>query len=114
MYIGNKRISLNMNWYRNAHYQVLAKIKREFSPGFPFPRFKAEKINVKYTLVCKTKKRTDRMNWIAIVDKFFLDWLVNNGYISDDDIFHYGKTTATARHDSGAAENYIIAEVSET
>jgi len=111
MFVGKKRISLNMNWYRNAHYQTMAKVKRDFSPVYPFPRFRAEKIAVRYTLVCKTKRRTDRMNWIAVVDKFFMDWLVNGGYIPDDDIAHYIETSSTAIHDSGAPENYVIADV---
>mgnify|MGYP000857690205 CR=1 FL=1 len=111
LFVGARKISLNLNWYRNAHHQVAAKVKREFAPVFPWPRFHAEKVAITYTLVLKTRQRTDRMNWVAIVDKFFADWLVQYGYIQDDDCGHYVSTSSTAVMDPTATETHIIAEV---
>ena len=70
-----KNIPLNMNWYRNAHYQTLNKVKKNFEP-ISGECFKAEKISISYTLYLSNRRRTDVSNWVAIVDKFFLDFLV--------------------------------------
>lgn len=51
------------------------------------------------------------MNWIAVADKYFLDWLVSMGCIPDDDLKHYGVCTVSCRVDRTVRESYIIAEV---
>ena len=106
----SKRISLNINWYRNAHYQTLNKTKREYEPMCG-EVFKADKIRVNYTLVWNNNRRTDFMNWIAVADKYFLDWLVSMGCIPDDDLKHYDACTVASRVDRTVKESYIIAEV---
>ena len=109
MDIGKKRISLNLNWYRNAHHQTLSRAKREFAP-ISGEWFQAKKIRIKYTLFLGTNRRTDGMNWIAVVDKFFADWLVNNGRIPDDCWKHYtGGAWDVVRE---GKETYVQAEIS--
>lgn len=110
MMIGNKRISLNLNWYRNAHFQLLNKVKQAFWP-LESVQFRADRIEITYTLVWNNRRRTDRMNWIAVADKFFLDWLVERGYMVDDDLTRYSSTTARQIIDPDAAESHIVAEV---
>lgn len=110
MMIGQKKISLNMNWARNAHFQLLNKVKQSYWP-LESVKFKADRVSVAYTLVWNNLRRTDRMNWIAQADKFFLDWLVTNGYIEDDDLSHYVETVARQIIDKTAKESYIIADV---
>ena len=105
-----KRISLNLNWYRNAHHFTLNNTKQAYYP-ISGERFKADKIAVKFILVWNSKRRTDRNNWTGIADKYFLDWLVVNGCIPDDDLDHYVSTTYRHVIDTAEKESYIIAEV---
>lgn len=81
-----------MNTYRNLHHMVNNQIKQLFEPYPDKPGFKANKIRVSYKVYKKTKRKYDLMNIISVVDKFFLDWLVNNGAIPDDcvDNVEYG------------------------
>lgn len=99
-----------MNWYRNAHYMLCNRVKQEFWP-LEFAPFRAEKISVDYTLVWNNRRRTDRMNWIVLADKFLLDWLVKCEYIPDDDVDHYVETIARHIIDRKAKQSYIIANV---
>ena len=106
-----KRLSLNLNQYRNTHYQVLAKMKREFSPIGDYELFVANKIKIKYILHHKTRRKTDLMNWVSICDKFFLDWLVSNGCIPDDAIRYCDDIHAISRYDETISDMYIEAIV---
>ena len=106
----SKKISLNLNWYRNAHYQKLNATKSAYCP-IKIDMFKADKIHVNYTLVWNNNRRTDFMNWIAVADKYFLDWLVSMGCIPDDDLRHYDACKVASHVDTTASESYIIAEV---
>ena len=81
--VANKKIMLNLNIYRNLHFQVNNQIKELFKP-IELSEFKAEKISISYVLEKTSKRKFDTMNIISIVDKFFLDWLVENEYIPDD------------------------------
>ena len=90
-----KKFALNLNVYRNTHYQTLSQAKRLFNPIIIDACLKAKKIRVSYTLVRKDERKIDLMNVISIVDKFFLDWLVGNEYIPDDNCLNveYGSIT---------------------
>ena len=85
--IGRKNYALNLNIYRNAHYQTLNKMKIEFSKVIEpelmkLPSFKS--VDLTYTLYPKTKRLCDIANVCSIVDKFFCDALVNIGKLPDD------------------------------
>lgn len=85
--IGRKNYALNLNIYRNAHYQTLNKMKVEFSKVIEpelmkLPSFKS--VDLTYTLYPKTKRLCDIANVCSIVDKFFCDALVNVGKLPDD------------------------------
>ena len=85
----NKKVSLNMNTYRNLHYQcnnkakhnlmVAIKLNGSFAGQLPQPPYQFI-----YTIYRKDKKRADLMNIGSIVDKFTSDALVTLGYLSDD------------------------------
>jgi len=82
-----KFFSLNLNQYRNAHYQTLDKAKKAFDKiakdlirGIP----KLERCTLEYTLYPGTRQICDTNNVCAIVDKFFSDSLVTHGVIEDD------------------------------
>lgn len=108
--IRGKKISLNMNWYRNAHFQTLNASKQSYRPVAGRP-FKADKISVKYRLFLASRRRTDVMNWVSIADKYFMDFLVVSGCIPDDSFSHCAEISASADVVSGISENYIIATV---
>lgn len=108
---GNKKISLTLNWYRNAHYHQSNKIKSEYQPIGPHT-FVARQITVRYTLILCDKRRTDAQNWIAVADKFFLDWLVKNGMIQDDDCSVYSGGSWRVERDISQDHHRLLAYVS--
>lgn len=110
IYAGNKKLSLNFNWYRNAHFFVKNTVKQLYAP-FPYSSFEAKKISIAYRMIWNNKRRTDFMNWITVADKFFLDYLTENGYIPDDCAKNYASMSASIEIDTTAKESYIIAEV---
>lgn len=84
----NKKFILNLNNYRNTHFQVLNKAKKEFKELLielrnlridgPF--------SLRYTLYRGTKRKCDISNILSVVDKFFCDALQEYGCIEDDDM----------------------------
>ena len=89
--VADKKVMLNLNDYRNAHHQTLSAAKRVFTP-VSGKLFSANKIRITYHVEKTTKRKFDTANIVSIVDKYFCDWLVNNGCIVDDncDIVSYG------------------------
>ena len=98
-----KRVPLNLNWYRNAHYQTLNQAKvtykkligpqiREIT-GISWP----VKLSIKYYI----KRRCDVGNIHSVLEKFFLDALVVMGRLPDDDInYVVGASYRFAGYDS--------------
>lgn len=87
--VGNKKFSLNLNVYRNAHYQTLSKAKIIFKNQLlinhpELYRIKAQRIEIEYFIERCNNRIFDTMNVISIVDKFLLDTLVESGCIPDD------------------------------
>jgi hypothetical protein len=83
----NKRVALNLNGYRNWHYQVQNKTKTLFEQivrdelrGIP----KQDMVHLHYVLYGATNQRRDLMNVIAVVDKYFSDALPKSGVLDDD------------------------------
>lgn len=78
---------LNLNQYRNTHFQVLNKAKGNFK-GVVSPLLKKlpkmEECRLTYTLFPANRQLCDVSNVCSIVDKFFSDALVENGVIPDD------------------------------
>lgn len=88
----NKSWILNLNNYRNAHYQTLNKAKVNFknlllSKLQQLPVF-TRIDSIEYVLYRNTKRRCDVANVCSIVDKFFCDALVEAGKLPDDN-WHY-------------------------
>lgn len=83
----NKKYSINLNTYRNAHYQVNNKAKIIYAETLKdqiikLPKF--NKINIEYVVYAKTHRRFDVMNVGSVQSKFFDDALVLNGKLEDD------------------------------
>ena len=78
---------LNLNGYRNAHYQVLNVSKKNFKNEVEKEIVKLPKLNkviLRYFLYPGTAHLCDVANICSIVDKYFCDALVELGIIPDD------------------------------
>lgn len=82
-----KKFILNLNTYRNAHYQVLNTAKRAYKAAVAdqvaaLPNL--HRVIICYTLYPKTRHLTDIGNVVSIHKKFLEDALVEAGKIEDD------------------------------
>ena len=79
--------NLNLNTYRNAHYQVLNTAKKNFTKAV-LPKIyeisPLDKAKITYTLYPGSKRLCDISNICSIVDKFFCDALVEANCLVDD------------------------------
>ena len=83
----NKNFILNLNNYRNTHYQALNKAKLNDTAIMAEQIGQMEKAGqaeIHYRLFPKTKRLTDIGNVISIHKKFFEDALVEMGVLEDD------------------------------
>lgn len=82
-----KQMSLNLNIYRNLHYQTLNKAKQNFA-HLVLPRLAQvptlTQCYLHYVIYPATRQLLDIANVGAIVDKFFSDTLVEAGILADD------------------------------
>lgn len=87
--VGNKIFALNLNAYRNAHFQTLNNAKKNFKVLLynTYPEIlliRAQSVIVQYKITPHNNRMFDTQNIISVVDKFFLDALVEAGTIPDD------------------------------
>ncbi len=85
--IGRKKLSINLNTYRNLHFLVSNKLKIEYSRLIHAQVKevkKYDKISLRFTLYPPNKMRRDRSNYLSIHEKFFCDAIVSAGIIEDD------------------------------
>lgn len=92
----DKSFILNLNNYRNFHFQILnqAKILYKqlmFEQISELPLL--NKVAIRYILYPRTKQRMDTPNICSIQDKFFMDAVVEFGKLKDDDYTHYVETS---------------------
>jgi len=89
----DKIFRLNLNVYRNAHYQVLHQAKKEFFSAL-LPQIEGIKkkgsvspppYKLLYVLFVPSTRRVDITNVCSILDKFACDVLVQAGVLRDDD-----------------------------
>ena len=82
-----------LNWYRNAYYHELDKVKKEYhrmirdllkgyNKGFN------KKIGISYRLFYRNDK-SDLMNVASVIDKFFADSLQTSGLLENDNVKNY-------------------------
>jgi hypothetical protein len=97
IYKKGNRFSLNLNQYRNWHYQVSNNIKsifgKEVEDRLDFV-FKGP-VMITYDYYAPNKRKVDLMNVISVVDKFFQDTMVTKGCIEADDTSIVKRVTAT-------------------
>lgn len=96
-----KRYYLNLNNYRNWHYQVSNNLKKKFKDLMHSQLYPLEPVkeihSIKYVIFFGSKRRSDLMNVGTVIDKFLCDALQSYNIIPDDDkeflhtfIFEYG------------------------
>ena len=90
IHLGKKKYFLNLNQYRNWHYQVNNKLKvlfkdilYNYNPLISTQKHDNE-VSINYVYYAPDKRNRDLMNVIAVVDKYFQDSLVVSGVIKDD------------------------------
>lgn len=81
-----KRYYLNMNGYRNWHFQISNNLKKKYKELIKdqVKDLKLRRVGIDYQLYYKDKRKRDKMNIVCVVSKFFLDALVEYGCIDDD------------------------------
>lgn len=98
-----KSFILNLNNYRNAHFQVLNKAKKMYvgevraaihaANEFPFIGCRVAKAELVYTIYQPTARCVDISNPLSIIDKFTCDALVELGILPDDNSGNVPKVT---------------------
>ena len=86
-----KMYTLNLNTYRNTHFQVLNKVKKEYKAAITDqlkdkPHF--HNVKIRYVLYVKTNRLCDISNVLSIHDKFFCDALVELDKLPEDNYQH--------------------------
>jgi len=92
----DKVIPINLNWYRNAHYQVSNQAKKIYKQSMtnqimPLPMFGS--ISISMTYFSKTKQKSDIDNWCSVNNKFFQDALVELGKLEEDNYLYVPKVS---------------------
>ena len=89
--VWKKTIALNLNWFRNCHHIVANNTKIEYK------RLMREQlewitiqtpISVSYYVRFGDRRAKDVWNFISVIEKFFLDALVEYGCIPDYNCEH--------------------------
>jgi len=81
---------LSMNWYRNANYRDLSKVKKSFTELLILENNGVEyniltsPVFFEYTMYWKDNRMVDLGNIGAVVDKFTADVVVKLGILKDD------------------------------
>ncbi len=86
-----KKFHLNLNIYRNSHFQVLNKTKIAYKHAIAEQIIllpKMDKVRISYTLYPKTKRLCDLDNVLSIHAKYTQDALVEYGVIPEDTYKH--------------------------
>lgn len=88
-----KKVGLSMNNYRTWHFHVSNKLKKDFKEAvrsqlegntFDHPC-------IEYFMYYPDNRRHDKMNFAAVISKFFLDAMTEFGCIPDDNDDYIGR-----------------------
>ena len=94
----DKRIALNLNVYRNLHFQINNQVKVEYTGEMILQLYKKSfpnPIHLEFVLYKPSKRKIDRANILCIVEKFFCDALTYFKCIPDDNDDHVLSTHYT-------------------
>lgn len=83
----DKRISINLNTYRNLHFQVNNQCKKMYKELMR-EQLEGRKIDtpveITYQVFKPSKRSLDKMNVVSIASKYFLDAVTEYGCWDDD------------------------------
>ena len=83
----DKRISINLNTYRNLHFQVNNQCKKMYKELMR-EQLEGRKIDtpveITYQVFKPSKRSLDKMNVVSIASKYFLDAVTEYGCWEDD------------------------------
>jgi hypothetical protein len=82
-----KPFSMNLNIYRNTHSFMLNTAKKNFKELIRAENHKIKfegKVYMIYKLYTKDSRKSDLLNWVSIVSKFYEDSLVELGILTED------------------------------
>lgn len=77
---------IGLNWYRNAHFQILNKVKKEYVLKIKEQvqgKLNLQKVHITYNIYFK-RRGTDGGNCRSVIEKFVLDALVESRIIAND------------------------------
>jgi hypothetical protein len=89
--IKGKNTLMGLNWYRNAHYHVLNKIKKLYSEEIFLKLRRNRKVFERYCVeyhLYHQNSSCDLMNVVSVIDKFFQDALQELKIVSNDNVKH--------------------------
>ena len=89
--VKDKKISLNMNTYRNLHHRINndAKIVFKEMLGSQLEGLHIETpVEITYKVFKGSKRKLDKMNVVSVVSKFLLDAITEYGCWEDDNDDH--------------------------
>jgi len=84
----DKKISINLNTYRNLHYLVESKAKKLFKEIMRKQLEGVEiqtPVEVSYKVFKASNRKLDKMNVISITSKYLMDAITEFGCWEDDD-----------------------------
>lgn len=75
-----------LNWYRNSHYRILSKLKKDYSLSIAHHlKWKKIKTPIQITYIFRPSRWwQDMLNAVSVADKFIQDSLTENWVIEDD------------------------------
>ena len=83
----SKRVSLNMNTYRNLHHRTSNDAKKAYTKLVSEQLINLEiqtPVEITYKVYKGSNRRLDKMNVISVVSKFLLDAITEYGCWEDD------------------------------
>ena len=83
----SKRISLNMNTYRNLHHRTSNDAKKEYTRVVSEQLVNLDiktPVEITYKVYKASNRRLDKMNVVSVVSKFLLDAITEYGCWEDD------------------------------
>lgn len=109
---------LNLNSYRNWHYQTSNKLKQEFKKSIEKQLETLDpiggKISIVYKIYSQSERRFDIMNIGSVVDKFLCDALQEYDVLKEDNYDHVVSVKyqyAGKKHDYHCCEVNIYEEI---
>lgn len=110
----DRKVSCNLNEYRNLHYQTNNKAKQIFKEmmfnqlcGVRF----TPPVKISFQLFKPSRRRSDKANFLSVVEKYFCDALVDTGCLPDDsDDYILSQEYLPTVYDKGNGRVEIIVE----